>query len=763
MKTLYYLFRILLVLTVLPLAAQDNSIRQAFEAYSKRALQEKLYLHTDRSFYIVGESIWFKAYYLDGTTHHSLDVSKVAYIEVLDSNHSPVLQSKIGLKEGKGNGMLVLPTSLQSGNYMLRAYTNWMKNTSPDYFFEKPIIIVNSFTKVLAAEAERKYDVQFFPEGGHLVQNLKSKVAFRAIDESGKGISFSGKIVNQANETLLTFQPERFGLGSFELIPQVGQSYKAVIKDAQGREFTYELPKIQETGYVIALTEANPETLRVQVTSSQSGAPVYLLVHTRQSLRFTEAQTIHNEQASFTIPKQVLQEGISHFTLFDSEKRPLCERLYFKRPDRNLAIQVKSNKLIYGPREKVFLDFNTSELADLSVAVVSVDSLNNPDHEDLYSYLWLTSDLKGTIESPEYYLKHPESNPDLVMLTHGWSRFRWEDIFKPQPFKHVPEYDGHLIFGKVTLNNQPAPEVYSYLSVPGKNIWLYTATSDSLGQVVYQMRHFSGINEVIAQTTDSLHKVELFSPFSNQISSRTYPLFSFNKAHKDQLLNRSIAMQVRNAYSPVYNTIASPDSLTFYGTPDRSYRLDDYTRFPVLEEVMREYVPEVMVRRHQEKFHFMVLDRAGNRLLPADPLVLIDGVPIDINKVLAIDPLKIRQLDIVGARYFLGAIPFNGIVSYKTYKADMGGYQPEGLAMTYEGIQDQREFYAPRYDSKPEKETRTADFRSLLYWKPNLMSNQQLTFYTSDLEGTFRVVVQGITPSGLAGSNTYTFEVKKTL
>lgn len=143
-----------------------NTLVQSFDTYRRQALQEKLFVHTDQAFYLTGETMWFKVYYVDGTRHQPLDVSKVTYVELLDKEHKSVLQTKVALSTDGGNGTLFLPSSLNSGTYLLRAYTSWMKNFSPGFFFEKTLTLVNPF-KPLGLPLLREtpdYEIQFFPE-----------------------------------------------------------------------------------------------------------------------------------------------------------------------------------------------------------------------------------------------------------------------------------------------------------------------------------------------------------------------------------------------------------------------------------------------------------------------------------------------------------------------------------------------------------------------------------------------------------------------
>ena len=122
----------------IPSFAQTNNADKIIAAFTNNVsnhLHEKIYLHTDRSYYFCGQILWFKAYVENAENNEPLSLSKVAYVEVLNNLHQPVLQAKISLEDGAGSGSFALPLSLQSGNYELRAYTNWMKNDAADHYF----------------------------------------------------------------------------------------------------------------------------------------------------------------------------------------------------------------------------------------------------------------------------------------------------------------------------------------------------------------------------------------------------------------------------------------------------------------------------------------------------------------------------------------------------------------------------------------------------------------------------------------------------
>ncbi|HLY70935.1 MAG TPA: hypothetical protein VKR53_14480, partial [Puia sp.] len=232
-----------------------DNIAASVNGYQKQYLQEKIYVHSDKSFYVAGEIIWFKIYNVEAASYQLLDISKVAYVEIIGKDQKPVLQAKISLKGGLGDGSFYLPFSINSGNYILRAYTNWMKNYSPDYFFEKNITIINT-TKKLGLRPKTDsadYDVHFFPEGGNLVNDMGSKVGCKTVDRSGSGVDFEGIIVNQHNDTITRFHPLKFGIGNFSFTPASGDQYKAIIKTADGKLTTVDLPQPLSQGFVMQL------------------------------------------------------------------------------------------------------------------------------------------------------------------------------------------------------------------------------------------------------------------------------------------------------------------------------------------------------------------------------------------------------------------------------------------------------------------------------------------------------------------------------
>lgn len=113
-----------------------------------RNFKEELFVRTDRDIYITGEQVWSKVYEMNGLTHTPSDISKVVYLEMLDNNNFPLKQLKIKTDNSSGSSSFILPDNISSGNYIIRAYTNWMQNFPTSQFFYKTISVINPFENI---------------------------------------------------------------------------------------------------------------------------------------------------------------------------------------------------------------------------------------------------------------------------------------------------------------------------------------------------------------------------------------------------------------------------------------------------------------------------------------------------------------------------------------------------------------------------------------------------------------------------------------
>ncbi|RZL43985.1 MAG: hypothetical protein EOP00_21925 [Pedobacter sp.] len=774
----------ILLLTVciaisIPCSAQFlKNIETSFSSYQAKNVQEKVFVHTDKDSYIIGEILWLKAYIVNDITGLPSELSKVAYVEILDRNNKPIEQAKISIDKGSGNGSLSLDNISKSDTYKLRVYTNWMKNFGPHSYFEKELRIINpTVSPDLKPNLSNKIAVQFFPEGGNLVDGLTTIVGIKAVDSHGVGINVNGFIVNRKNDTVARFKTHKFGIGRFVFTPAPNELYRAIIT-VEKEKHIEEFPMAKQAGHALSVGSDQSESVTIAMANTTSENTGYLIVHDGKSVQFSKEIVYLNGKSTIQIPKGQFGEGVSNITLFSEKGIPVAERLFFKPIKNQIKIATNIGKSTYATRDRVTLDLDLSTPKnvphlDFSVSVSKADEL---DGENIITSFLLTSALKGKVESPSYYLNDTvESNLalDNLLLTQGWRKFNWDDIKTEKSLlKFLPEYSGHLITGKILkADNTPSAYADLYLGIPGKRIQFYESVSDKQGDFIFNTYQLYGNNEAVImnKSTDTTTKITLNSPFSNQFTPFAYQNLNYSNLNTDKLTDESFGIQVqKNFVGDKLNQFngLNTDTTLFYGKAAKTYIFNNYERFNNMEESLREFVKETFVLKNSDGFQIKLL--ANDVPLHGNPLVLLDGIPyFDMNKVMKIDPTKISELEVVPAAYQLGSSKFDGILAFTSYKTSLANIDisANALVVDYEGLQNQREFYAPSYESEDQKVSSLPDFRYTLYWNPNIVFDKdgkaKTVFFTSDAPGNYIGVINGIDVNGSLGTSYFTFKVDK--
>ncbi len=362
---------------------------------------------------------------------------------------------------------------------------------------------------------------------------------------------------------------------------------------------------------------------------------------------------------------------------------------------------------------------------------------------------------------------------DNLLLTQGWRRFNWQEILQenaPQ-FKFLPEYSGHLLNGKIeNINVASTRYAKVYMAVPGSRLQFYESTSDTSGHFMFNTMDFYGPNEVVVQTnfSDTVSKLSIQSPFFEKYTATNTSPFVMNNNLLDELQEHNVATQVLNSYAATeLKKIVKPkvDSVNFYGKPFKTYNFGEFTRFKTMEESLREFVTETFVSKNQKNYSIRLLGQ--DVALDDDPLVLLDGVPyFNMNRAMGIDPNKIQKLEIVPEIYHYGSSIFSGILNFSSYKSNLANTEinPNAVVVDYEGMQLQREFYSPIYETSAQLETRIPDFRNVLFWAPTIRTDgygkAQVNFYSGDLKGNYVGIVNGLSQDGTPGTGIFRFEIK---
>lgn len=774
------------------LYAQADKLNPLSEQGVSNIFQEKVFVDTDKSTYVTGETIWFKAYCVDATSHQLADASKVLYLELVDPLGQSWLQDKIRLQDGMGTGQFFLNAELPSGSFHLKAYTSWMKNGDPAFFFDKSLLLINPYSppEYVQLPSEEKLRVSFYPEGGNLIAGLPSRVAVHIQDIEGKNLAATGLIETDSGTVASTFSSSERGMGLFEFTPKAGAVYHAEIV-VEGDTQIVALPESRPTGLVLSVQNQIEESVFRASILSNSGTPqqVYWLLHTRGKISMSGALMADSE-TEFIIPKQELPAGISHLTLFDAAQQPICERLLFVYPNTNSPLKVSIPKTTYGNRESIAISVQSmvGDLVQASAAIYRYEAGPDPQDNSAVANLLLSSDLKGPLPEPDYYLssQSPEriQEMDLLMMTRGWRRFDWEPVLKAAapPILYPPELYAPILRGKIKLTADEAPPSRLYATFSSASPEMYAVSVLPDGQFYLEVSPTTQRSQLLfwtdtTQWTDT--NIQLKSPYS---PAHALPGYSASRIHtglRPYIEQQSLSAQLANAYLPLSHVRGQGpeivrEDIPFYGKPDISYLLDDYTRFPTMEEVFTEYIRYVIKKRDKGQRNLYVYDLyanlnsiVSNELLEEPALVMIDGIPLtDMEVLWNYDPLKVERIEVVKRKYRAGEALFHGIINLSTYRGDFGGEElPPGMAQNlYLSLQQNRTFYAPEYDLEASRKSRVPDFRNLLLWEPNLQltpnSEKILKAFTADDGGTYRIEINGISRSGEAVYGTAEFTVK---
>jgi hypothetical protein len=406
--------------------------------YELTAPIEKVHLHFDKNIYNKDETIFFKGYIRTGNDPSQL--SKNLYVEWYDTTGKLIKQTVSPVFQSSAKGSFELPTGF-TGNFVhVKAYTTWMLNHDTDFVFKKDILI-NSPVLVspkLTAPVELKTTVQAFPEGGMAVAGIPNKFAFRATNPYGDPVKIRGILVDSKMKKVDTLITRHDGMGIFSFTPTVNENYQLYWMDEKGKKGTTPIEKPKTEGIIMQVQGGNEEaTVKIQRSENlpANWKKLNLWIHQHQSLYYKVNINVTEKRTVIArIPIDQLPTGILQFTLFTDDFLPVAERILFvNNREHEFNVRVTFPLVNMDKRGKNVVEFFVSDTASANLSVSITDfSLNTPETQTIFSDLLLSSDIKGKIHNPAYYLMSDSdsvtANLDLVMLTHGWRRFNWEKL-----------------------------------------------------------------------------------------------------------------------------------------------------------------------------------------------------------------------------------------------------------------------------------------------------------------------------------------------
>ena len=470
-----YVLILLFLLSLNVVAGNLDDIRRALQLSSQTQVQEKVYVHTDNECYFIGDTLWYKAYVLRADQLVPTDMSRILYVELLSPDGLLVERQNIIISaNGYTCGQFVLPDSLYSGYYEIRAYTRWMlnfntghqryskqdtwyfynKEMAADYFRTWDDLYSRVFPVYSKSDQPGDYDerrmyqrpkqdipqpkkdkllVTFYPEGGHLVAGVENRVAFEAVDQYGEAINIKGVI--HGNDGLTqTIQTEHMGRGIFTVTPS-DKKMEARFT-FRGKRYNFLLPRAEQQGVAIRL---NGSQLHVESKDLPLNKDYGICILCRGSLKLFQSFDITNKQLE--IPLDSLSTGVNELILFDSDGRIWASRqLFVNHHDYDSALIIPEEDMMpaktYQPYEQITLPVVCQGVTAPTTFSLSIRDTNTDEptynNGNLMTDMLLSSDLRGFIANPAYYFEADDETHqrhlDMLLMVQGWRKYKWNEL-----------------------------------------------------------------------------------------------------------------------------------------------------------------------------------------------------------------------------------------------------------------------------------------------------------------------------------------------
>lgn len=807
---------LILIYLILPfnsvLHAQDHSrsveFVQNFNTLQEELPRERIYLHTDRQWYVYGDRIWFSAYVVAGSYRLPSGISKVLYVELIEPDGTMAERVPIELTSGRGEGSITFDNAKEtSGTYKIRAYTAWALNFGDSYQFSTDI-------EVLTADDDHEIsandglDVQFMPESGHLVNGLTTNIGFKAIGSDGFGKEISGTIKNQNSDFSLNFESKHMGMGVIEeFTPEAGASYFAEIN---GKRF--DLPEVESSGFILNVNQ-NQNQFIVDVKSQDidTGEALLLFAHVRGEVFYASLVLMEDGQGVAVVPKEQFSTGVVHFTLLNQLGWPAAERLAFNKSEVDeIGIDLNLDKSQYGLRDESELtvsvkDFEGNALpARISMSVFDDRVMEYVEHyKDINSHFNLETEIKGHIENPGFYFSDHENADrylDILLLTQGWRAFNMDEVADLQQLNlfSLPE-TGFTISGTIKsgFRGRPLEDATVVFSLGAGEEDVQLITTDSDGRFMLDDLQIYGSDLINIRANDASGgdrvRIELDEQFSNlpefegRVQQKSLTRISQDEDYiqdRPTISNRAESAQLETERFVDAQMVGELDEITV--TAERDETIDQFERDLRFGERPSQRIDfdenETMASLPFLQAINQMAGVTANRVngltistgftnisggLPP-PLIIIDDIESDFDYLANLSTADVKSVNVFRRSAelgFFGSRAAGGVITVRTRRGDGGSTQDMRGFITarVQGYHPSTQFYSPRYGISVPRDIEQEDNRITLHWEDDVEvpgNGRIVRFWTNDVPSVYRIVVQGMTINGIPFSATETFRVE---
>ncbi|MDE3251692.1 MAG: hypothetical protein KGO92_02725 [Bacteroidota bacterium] len=794
MKQHFYAILACLLLISVHQKIHAQQIDSMMAVYAERFPTEKMHIQFDKNLYNKEETIWYKIYILSGTELSQL--SKNVYVEWYDTSGKMIKQTVAPLYQATAKGSFDIPANY-SGNFIhVKAFTRWMLNDDPAFLFDRELAINTSTlpAKTPAKPIVYKTRVETFPESGFLIQGLTSRVAFKATNQFGNPVFIKGVLTDNKNLVLDSLRVKHDGMGSFILTPEPSESYQLKWTDENGKTGVTDIPVTKKEGAKLAIRTTNDKAL-VQIQRTTNAPDNFkhmnLLVHMNQNLLYkVSLNSSEKEVLNAQIPIDNLPTGIVQFSLFTSDWVPVAERIIFVNNHMHEFNAKLTPALVnLDKRGKNVFEIYVTDTAVTNMSIAVTDaSVSTPYNYSIFSDMLLSSEIKGKIYNPAYYLTSDAdsvtANLDLVMLTNGWRRFDWEKIEAGQlpTLKYPRETDLMQVSGKVFGMNSVSSRGPLLLNViiagkdSSKHFAFIPVEKDGsfkqpglyfydTAKVYYSFNGNDKLTDITQVQFDNGLLKQTLKTIQYGNTDHASPLSdSLAKAKMDYLLNEQELLKKNMASATLQEVVVKARSKSKEEILDERYASGlfsggDAQTFDLTDNPASYGSLDIISYLQGRVAGLIITGSGGNMTMSwrgATPDLFVNESPSDMNMVQSISVSDIAMVKVFRPPFFgsIGGGSGGAIAIYtkKGNDATKGNPNSKGLENTVLGGYSRfKEFFNPNYEKATD--TYEQDMRSTLYWNPYVITNKRsprykVEFYNNDITKKFLVVLEGVNSDG---------------
>lgn len=760
---LYLFTAVICFLIAFAAPAQDVALR----SNKGTGVQEKITLHTDRSLYLTGEKIWFRADYLLNEQYAKNQLSNILYVELLNMDQNPAVQKKFEIRRGTAHGMIQIPGEVRSGHYLLRAYTRFQRNFSSQAYEYLPLEIINPGNPPKRLNRPDSQLITIYPEGGKLIEGIPTNVVFK----------IKGDLLRRADSVIITDQKDSVwavpdmlenGLGMAGIIADDSIKLMLKIVLTTGDTVIKHFPDILQQGISVrSNSEENYIRYHIRDNDDQNDPGQKLEIWSEEGRRLNSIM-VHN--GSLQIEKADLQPGINYLALRRNDGS-IDHITPFINPYAYQKIQIEGLSGKYTSRELVDLsvEMDATGAGNFtgSVAVIRKGTMGNRGDALLLPQHVIANPL--LIEG--YLHNYPVTGPLMakqlnmvsILLEKQVNQTAFKKKLKTWPLgdlDFLPEVRGVSLSGLVrnTKTGQPVEGARVYASVLFNNPQIHIFNTGKDGGFTFSLNDLDGMQDVYispaVENDKGRQEVLIDNDFSSKHPGLNPSLLKLRLDERDFLEELIVNRKVRENF--YFNGITpetkDQQQVPLFGEERLTVKMEDYIDLKDMKEVFKEIVPYMKTITHRGETELQVISE-NNYILPGKPLMLVDNVPIfDAGEIMNMHPSQIDKIEVINQAYQVGDHSVNGIITITTKTENFGGVKaPEAAIFAeYQAIAEKSEYRPMDYD-RHEAKASVPEFRTVLYWNHELTidgEKAEISFYTSDRRGEYEIIVRGMTNDG---------------